>query len=92
MCSLVSVPRRPTHKLTIDLQALMNCVSAQRPNIAPICQDVLDRMNRDNLGVNFLYCMKTGAGVCLTEMIPDGSTTTGDARWAKMFRPSCAPL
>jgi len=67
----------------------MNCVSNQRPNLDPLCQELLDRMNRDNLGVNFLYCMKTGAGVCLTEMIPTGSggsTSTDDTRWAKMFR------
>ena len=76
-------------------QALMNCIGAERANLAPICQEILDRMNTNNLGVNFLYCMKTGSGVCLTEMLPDtsGTASTGDSRWAKIFRRvPCLPL
>jgi len=57
---------------------LMQCATAQRGNLAPMCQELLDRLNIDNLGVNLLLCSKKAFGLCGTQALLSGAGVGDD--------------
>jgi len=66
--------------------SLMQCAMAQRAALAPVCQVIVDRLNRDSLGLNLIACMKKAYLLCPTEISPLQGAPLDTDRWASVLK------
>lgn len=58
--------------MTMDPNALMACATKARPAMPPICQQMLDRLNKDQLGVHTIACMQSAGQICGLSVMAGG--------------------
>merc|ERR1712159_59563 len=71
-----------------DARSVMTCFKGQRLGLTPVCQEILDRMDKNDLGMHLMDCVKNGARTCFVQMMSTSASTkkAPDQTAVEMFR------